>query len=119
MPALATAYGPLLPTPPGVVPRRPAVDGFVVDVDRTLGRPVRWAQGFHLGGVRSPADLARFMGDLSAHEGFGAIGSDCCSAWVDPARELVFVYLTAMLLPTGTGIAHHGLVADCILRACR
>jgi CubicO group peptidase (beta-lactamase class C family) len=96
--------------------RRPATDG--PDMDRTLGRPVRWAHGFHLGGVRSPADLARFMGDLSAPEGFGAIGSDCCTAWVDPTRELVLVYLTSMLLPAGTGILHHGLVADCVLRAC-
>jgi CubicO group peptidase (beta-lactamase class C family) len=95
---------------------RPSPDDGALD--RTLGRPVRWAHGFHLGGVRSPADLARFMGDLSVPEGFGAIGSDCCTVWVDPARELVFVYLTAMLLPTGTGILHHGLVADCVLRAC-
>jgi CubicO group peptidase (beta-lactamase class C family) len=106
---------------PGTVAeaRRPAVaNGGVVDVDRTLGRPVRWAEGLHLGGVRSTSDLARFMGDLSSAEAFGAIGSDCCTAWVDPARELVFVYLTGVLLPTGTGIMHHGLVADCILRAC-
>ena len=98
--------------------RRPAIEGGGVVVDQTLGRPVRWAEGFHLGGVRSQADLARFMGDLSSAEAFGAIGSDCCTAWVDPARELVFVYLTGVLFPTGTGILHHGLVADCILRAC-
>jgi CubicO group peptidase (beta-lactamase class C family) len=96
--------------------RRPATEG--VDVDRSLGRPVRWAEGFHLGGVHSRADLARFMGDLSTPEAFGAVGSDCCTLWVDPARELVFVYLTGLLLPTGSGIAHHGLVADCVLRAC-
>lgn len=95
---------------------RPAVDG--IDADRTLGRPVRWAEGFHLGGVRSPADLGRFMGDLSSREAFGAIGSDCCTVWVDPGRELVFAYLTGLLLPSPAGIAHHGLVADCILRAC-
>jgi CubicO group peptidase (beta-lactamase class C family) len=96
--------------------RRPASGD--VDLDRTLGRPVRWAEGFHLGGVRSRVDLARFMGDLSTAGAFGAIGSDCCTAWVDPERELVFVYLTGLLLPTGVGIAHHGLVADCVLRAC-
>jgi CubicO group peptidase (beta-lactamase class C family) len=96
--------------------RRPAVGGG--DTDLSLGRPVRWAEGFHLGGVRSPIDLARFMGDLSSPEAFGAIGSDCCTAWVDPQREMVFVYLTGLLLPSPAGIAHHGLVADCILRAC-
>ncbi|HYW22762.1 MAG TPA: serine hydrolase domain-containing protein [Terriglobales bacterium] len=95
---------------------RPATVG--VDVDRTLGRRVRWAEGFHLGGVHSPVDLARFMGDLSTSHAFGAVGSDCCTVWVDPERELVFVYLTGLLLPTGSGIMHHGLVADCVLRAC-
>jgi CubicO group peptidase (beta-lactamase class C family) len=89
-----------------------------VDLDRSLGRPVRWAQGFHLGGVSSPADLSRFMGDLSSPEAFGCVGSDCCTAWTDPDRGLVFAYLTGVLLPSPAGIAHHGLVADCVLRAC-
>jgi CubicO group peptidase (beta-lactamase class C family) len=97
--------------------RRRVVEGGP-DLDRSLGRPVRWAQGFHLGGVTGRGDLARFMGDLSSTEAFGANGSDCCSAWVDPGRELVFAYLTGMLLPSPLGIEHHGLVADCVLRAC-
>jgi CubicO group peptidase (beta-lactamase class C family) len=96
--------------------RRPARGG--VELDRTLGRPARWAHGFHLGGVTSPADLARFMGDLSSPDAFGGNGSDCCSAWVDPGRELVFAYLTSLLTSTPSGIAHLGLVADCVLRAC-
>jgi CubicO group peptidase (beta-lactamase class C family) len=93
-------------------PARPAPE-----LDRSLGRPTRWAHGFHLGGVRSRKDLARFMGDLSTSESFGCIGSDTCTAWADPGRELVFVYLTNLLLPSPDGIAHHGLVADCVLRA--
>jgi CubicO group peptidase (beta-lactamase class C family) len=96
--------------------RRPAAPGPVPDL--TLGRPVRWAHGLHLGGVTGPADLARFMGDLSAPDSFGCTGADCCTAWADPGRELVFVYLTGLLLRTPDGIGHHGLVADCILRAC-
>jgi CubicO group peptidase (beta-lactamase class C family) len=96
--------------------RRPATAG--IELDRTLGRPVRWAHGLHLGGVTSRADLARFMGDLSSPNAFGCNGSDCCTAWVDPGRALVFAHLTGLLLPTPAGIAHHGLVADCILRAC-
>jgi CubicO group peptidase (beta-lactamase class C family) len=95
---------------------RPHGDG--AELDETLGRPVRWAQGFHLGGVTSRRDLARIMGDLSDPRAFGCIGSDCCTAWADPSRELVFVYLTSLLLPSPGGIAHHGLVADCVLRAC-
>jgi CubicO group peptidase (beta-lactamase class C family) len=97
--------------------RRRVVNGGP-DLDRSLGRPVRWGQGFHLGGVAGRTDLARFMGDLSSPEAFGANGSDCCTAWADPGRGLVFVYLTAMLLPAPLGIEHHGLVADCVLRAC-
>ena len=96
--------------------RRPARPG--PDLDRALGRPTRWAHGFHLGGAGSRADLGRFMGDLSSPEAFGCIGSDCCTAWADPGRELVFAYVTGMLLPSPEGIVHHGLVADCVLRAC-
>jgi len=96
--------------------RRPA--GPASEPDRALGRPTRWAQGFHLGGPRSRRDLGRFMGTLSRPAAFGAIGSDCCTAWVDPERELVFAYVTSLLLPSPAGIVHHGLVADCVLRAC-
>jgi CubicO group peptidase (beta-lactamase class C family) len=96
--------------------RRPA--GPASEPDRALGRPTRWAQGLHLGGPRSRRDLGRFMGTLSRPAAFGAIGSDCCTAWVDPERELVFAYLTSLLLPSPAGIVHHGLVADCVLRAC-
>jgi CubicO group peptidase (beta-lactamase class C family) len=98
--------------------RRPAGPGQGPVLDRSLGRPTRWAHGFHLGGVRSRADLGRFMGTLSASDAFGCIGSDTCTAWADPGRELVFAYLTNLLLPSPAGVAHHGLVADCILRAC-
>jgi CubicO group peptidase (beta-lactamase class C family) len=96
--------------------RRPA--GPEPALDRTLGRPTRWAHGFHLGGVTSRDDLGRFMGTLSSPEAFGCIGSDCCTAWADPGRELVFAYVTGLLLPSPAGIVHHGLVADCVLRAC-
>ncbi|MDQ6771622.1 MAG: beta-lactamase family protein [Candidatus Dormibacteraeota bacterium] len=96
--------------------RRVSSDG---EMDATLGRRVRWAQGFHLGGVRGDHDLARVMGDLSDKEAFGHDGSFCCTAWTDPRRELTFVYLTNLLLAAGPGIQNHGLVADCVLRACR
>jgi CubicO group peptidase (beta-lactamase class C family) len=96
--------------------RRPALPA--PELDRALGRTTRWAHGFHLGGVGSPADLGRFMGDLGRPEAFGCIGADCCTAWADPGRELVFAYVTSLLLPSPAGIVHHGLVADCVLRAC-
>jgi CubicO group peptidase (beta-lactamase class C family) len=86
--------------------------------DRSLGRRVRWAHGFHLGGATGPDDVAAAMGTLSSTEAFGHNGGSCCTAWTDPGRELVFTYLTSLLLRSPQGSAHHGLVADCILRAC-
>lgn len=88
------------------------------EMDGTIKRPVRWAQGFHLGGVHGPRDIARVMGDLSRRTAFGHNGNVCCTGWADPERELSFAYLTNLLMTTDEGVLHHGLVADCILRAC-
>jgi CubicO group peptidase (beta-lactamase class C family) len=88
------------------------------EIDGLLGRPVRWAQGFHLGGSTGPGSVAGSMGSLSSRSAFGHNGNACCSAWADPERELVFVYLTSLLLIAQAGFGHHGLVADCVLRAC-
>jgi CubicO group peptidase (beta-lactamase class C family) len=86
--------------------------------DRLLGRRVRWAHGFHLGGVSDSRDIARCMGQLSGPKSFGHNGNACCSAWADPERELVFVYLTNLLLSVDQGLAHHGQVSDYVLQSC-
>lgn len=89
--------------------RRPSGHG---EVDRTIGVPIRWAQGFQLGGIGRP------MGALSERETFGHNGSNCCIAWADPTRRLVFVYLTDLIIPGHSGAGHLGAVADAVLAAC-
>ncbi len=89
--------------------RRPSAHG---EVDRTIRLPIRWAQGFQLGGVGRP------MGALSGPETFGHNGSNCCIAWADPRRRLVFVYLTDLIVPGHAEARHLGAVADAVLAAC-
>lgn len=89
--------------------RRPSGHG---EVDRTIRLPVRWAQGFQLGGIGRP------MGALSGPETFGHNGSNCCIAWADPRRRLVFVYLTDLIMAGHAGAHHLGAVGDAVLAAC-
>ncbi|SEF23235.1 CubicO group peptidase, beta-lactamase class C family [Amycolatopsis pretoriensis] len=89
--------------------RRPSGEAVV---DRTIGTRIRWAQGFQLGGVGRP------MGTLSARETFGHNGSNCCIAWADPGRRLVFAYLTDRLVSGHSAAAHLGEVADAVLKSC-
>jgi CubicO group peptidase (beta-lactamase class C family) len=87
-------------------------------LDRRVGVPVRTAHGLYLGGVTTPTDLARRFGTLSAREAFGHTGASSCTAWADPVRELVLVYLTGLLLPSPAAGRHQSLVSDCVIRAC-
>jgi CubicO group peptidase (beta-lactamase class C family) len=95
--------------------RRPSSHG---ELDRFLGLPIRWSQGFQLGGPakgRTPTDP---MGRLSSPQTFGHNGSNCCIAWADPERDLVFVYLTDLLTTGHEGARNLGAVADAIIAAC-
>jgi CubicO group peptidase (beta-lactamase class C family) len=94
---------------------RPSSDG---EVDRFLNVPIRWSQGFQLGGPVPGGALSRPMGRLSSPRAFGHNGSNCCIAWADPSRRLVFAYLTD-LLPPRQGARHLSEVADAVLAACR
>jgi len=58
------------------------------------------------------------MGRLTSPQAFGHNGSNCCIAWADPARHLVFVYLTDLLTAGPEGARHQGEVADAIIAAC-
>jgi CubicO group peptidase (beta-lactamase class C family) len=89
--------------------RRPSGDAVL---DRTIGTRIRWAHGFQLGGAGRP------MGSLSARETFGHNGSNCCIAWADPGRRLVFAYLTDRIVAGHSAAAHLGEVADAVLKAC-
>jgi CubicO group peptidase (beta-lactamase class C family) len=94
---------------------RPSSDG---ETDRVLHVPIRWAQGFQLGGP-FPSDPRAYrpMGRRSHRETFGHNGSNCCVAWADPTRRLVCAYLTS-LVPSGLGRAQHvSDVSDAVLEA--
>ncbi|MEU1626515.1 serine hydrolase domain-containing protein [Streptomyces sp. NPDC020096] len=88
------------------------------EVDQLLQLPVRWSQGFQLGGG-TDRRTARPMGMLSGRETFGHNGSNYCNAWADPERDLVFVYLTNVLVPPAEGVRRQSAVSDAVLAACR
>jgi len=95
--------------------RQPSGDG---ELDRFLGLPIRWSQGFQLGGPAKGRLPGGPMGRLSSPQAFGHNGSNCCIAWADPGRQLVFVYLTDRLTAGHEGARHQGEVADAIIAAC-
>jgi CubicO group peptidase (beta-lactamase class C family) len=88
------------------------------EVDRFVGLPIRWSQGFQLGGPSPGRVTSHTMGQLSGRETFGHNGSNTCLAWADPSRQLVMVYLTNLLSPGYTGARHLSGVSDAILSAC-
>jgi CubicO group peptidase (beta-lactamase class C family) len=97
--------------------RRPSSDG---EVDAFIKRSVRWAQGFQLGGPGSdPRDITRSMGVNSSPEAFGHGGNASCTAWADPTRRLVFVYLMNLQPRIDDGTRYLGEIADAVLAACR
>jgi CubicO group peptidase (beta-lactamase class C family) len=95
--------------------RRPSSDG---QLDRFLNLPMRWSQGFQLGNPSQDPTVSRPMGRLGSRETFGHNGSNCCLAWADPGRRLVFVYLTDLLAPGHEGARHQSKVSDAIIAAC-
>ena len=84
------------------------------ETDRLLRIPVRWAEGFQLGGVAGRGATA--MGTSPYPETFGHNGSYVCSAWADPSRDLVCVYLTNLVVGRADGERHHAAVSDAVLR---
>lgn len=96
--------------------RRPSCDG---EVDAFIKRPVRWAQGFQLGGPGpDPRDISRFMGLKSDRQAFGHGGNASCAAWADPSRRLVFAYLMDLQPRLDDGVRYLGEIADAVLSAC-
>jgi CubicO group peptidase (beta-lactamase class C family) len=57
------------------------------------------------------------MGQLSGRETFGHNGSNTCLAWADPARQVVMVYLTNLVVPGPEGARHQSEVSDAVLAA--
>jgi CubicO group peptidase (beta-lactamase class C family) len=95
--------------------RRPSSDG---ERDSFLRLPIRWSQGFQLGGPAPGPGVDRPMGRLSSPQAFGHNGSNCCIAWADPVHRLVFVYLTGRLAIGHEGARHLGSVSDAVIAAC-
>jgi CubicO group peptidase (beta-lactamase class C family) len=95
--------------------RQPSSEG---ETDRFLRLPIRWSQGFQLGGRAGDPAASRPMGQLSSPETFGHNGSNCCIAWADPSRRLVFAYLTDRLSAGPEGARHLAAVADAVIGAC-
>jgi CubicO group peptidase (beta-lactamase class C family) len=95
--------------------RRPSSDGAV---DAFIKRPVRWAQGFQLGGPgRDPRDMSQIMGADNSHETFGHAGNVSCIAWADPAQDLVFTYLSSVQPGLNNGVRHLREISDAVRSA--
>ncbi len=85
------------------------------EVDLLMRHPVRWAQGFQLGG---PTGARRPTGTHSDLRTFGHNGSSICNTWADPGRGLVFVYLTNLAAPRRASLRHNAELSDELLDAC-
>jgi CubicO group peptidase (beta-lactamase class C family) len=94
----------------------PSSDG---EVDRYLKLPVRWSEGFQLGGERAGHTRlgggAGPMGALASRTTFGHNGSYVCLGWADPERGVAVAYLTACLVSRSAGARHMAAVSDAIL----
>jgi CubicO group peptidase (beta-lactamase class C family) len=55
----------------------------VEGMDATLGVSMRWAYGFHLGGLSLDGQAEYMMGSGSTMETFGHFGMGTCQAWAD------------------------------------
>jgi CubicO group peptidase (beta-lactamase class C family) len=95
--------------------RKPSSDGMI---DAFIKRPVRWAQGFQLGGPSNdPRDVTRVMGMASSQQAFGHAGNASCLAWADPDRHLVLVYLSNIQPGIDQGFQHLSEISDAVLAA--
>ena len=87
------------------------------EIDRTARMPIRWSQGFQLGGPRWVEGAITSLGTLSSPRAFGHNGSNCCVGWADPDRRIAYAYLTNRVGRPYADLAHHAAVSDKVLRA--
>lgn len=92
----------------------PTSDGVI---DSYARQPIRWSEGFQLGGPGHVPGAISPMGRRSNPRAFGHNGSNSCLAWADPDRRLAFAYLTNRITRRRADIAHHAAVADLVLTA--
>jgi CubicO group peptidase (beta-lactamase class C family) len=96
----------------------PSSDG---ETDRYLKLPVRWSEGFQLGGERKATWRIGGgpgpMGTLASRDAFGHNGSYVCG-WADPQRQVAVGYVTGRLVSRAAGARHLAAVSDALLAAC-
>jgi CubicO group peptidase (beta-lactamase class C family) len=79
-------------------------------LDRTTKRPMRWALGFHLGGMPVKRPKFHFFGAQGSAQTFGHAGQGSCIAWGDFEHELVFAFTCNTLLhPLEAGLRWQAL----------
>jgi CubicO group peptidase (beta-lactamase class C family) len=98
---------------------RPSSDG---EVDQYLKLPVRWSEGFQLGGARGGKERLGGrhspFGQQSSPRAFGHNGSYACIGWADPDRQVAVGYVTSLVVNRAHGARHMAQVSDAILAAC-
>lgn len=87
------------------------------EYDPVARAPVRWSQGFQLGGPRWMEGAVSSLGSLSSPRTFGHNGSNCCLGWADPDRRIAYAYLTNRIGRPQPDLLHHAAVADKVLAA--
>ncbi|MGW6201851.1 serine hydrolase domain-containing protein [Kribbella sp. NPDC055110] len=87
------------------------------EYDPVARAPVRWSQGFQLGGPRWMEGAVSSLGSLSSPRTFGHNGSNCCLGWADPDRRIAYAYLTNRVGRPQPDLLHHAAVADAVLEA--
>ncbi|MEU4288147.1 serine hydrolase domain-containing protein [Kribbella sp. NPDC026596] len=87
------------------------------EFDPVARAPIRWSQGFQLGGPRSIPGAVSSLGSASSPRAFGHNGSNCCLGWADPGRRIAYAYLTNRVGRPKADLAHHAAVSDEILAA--
>lgn len=80
-------------TSPEVVAQMRAPSTVDGQPDGLLQYPVRFGQGFQLGGPAVGWPAVEPFGHLSSRYSFGHNGSNVCVGWADPPHALVVVYL--------------------------
>jgi CubicO group peptidase (beta-lactamase class C family) len=84
-----------------------------VERDRSLGIPMRWALGFHLGGNR--VDL---FGYDTSPRAFGHGGHGSCVAWADPDVRLAVAIVTNGLRSPASHALRVATLSAAVRKAC-
>ncbi|TVT21767.1 serine hydrolase [Amycolatopsis acidiphila] len=65
---------------------------------------------------RGPRATRTPLGRLSSPRTFGHNGSNCCIAWADPDRDVVYAYVTDRVRGQASAVRHQEALADAVLQ---